>query len=67
VLFSWALGAFLASYIILGEAGKYAIPSISSWIAVELSTAAVQFTAFGALLGLLHRRRLAPNAARATA
>src|SRR2546427_6598813 len=35
VKFSWALGGFLASYIVLGEAGKYAIPSIASWIAVE--------------------------------
>ena len=26
VKFSWALGGFLASYIVLGEAGKYAIP-----------------------------------------
>lgn len=57
LLFSWAVGGFLASYIVLGEAGKYAIPSIPSWIAVELSAAFAQFTIFGALLGLLHRRR----------
>lgn len=56
VRFSWALGGFLASYIVLGEAGKYAIPSLSSWIAVEGSVAFVQFTAFGVLLGLIHRR-----------
>lgn len=55
IVFSWALGGFLASYIVLGEAGKYAIPSIPSWIAVEASTALVQFTVFGALLGLIHR------------
>jgi hypothetical protein len=67
LIFSWFLGAFLASYIVLGEAGKYAIPSIGSWIAVELSTAAVQFTVFGTLLGLLHRRHFAPNAATARA
>jgi hypothetical protein len=30
VIFSCALGGFLASYIVLGEAGKYAIPSIGS-------------------------------------
>ena len=59
LVFSWALGGFLASYIVLGEAGKYAIPSISSWLAVELSTAALQFTLFGVLLGLLHRRSVA--------
>jgi UDP-N-acetylmuramyl pentapeptide phosphotransferase/UDP-N-acetylglucosamine-1-phosphate transferase len=61
LLFSWALGGFLASYIVLGEAGKYAVPSLSSWIVVELSVAAVQYTLFGLLLGLLHRRSLAPN------
>ena len=59
IVFSWALGAFLASYIVLGEAGKYAIPSIPSWIAVEASTAFVQYTLFGAALGWLHRRDLA--------
>ena len=56
VKFSWALGGFLASYIVLGEAGKYAIPSIPSWIAVEGSVAFVQYTLFGLLLGLIHRR-----------
>jgi hypothetical protein len=55
IAFSWALGAFLASYIVLGEAGKYAIPSIPSWIAVEGSAAFVQYTVFGAWLGLIHR------------
>lgn len=60
LLFSWALGGFLASYIVLGEAGKYAIPSVLSWIAVESSAAAVQFTFFGVLLGLLHRRSGVP-------
>ena len=55
VKFSWALGGFLASYIVLGEAGKYAIPSIASWIAVEGSVAFVQYTLFGVLLGLIHR------------
>ncbi len=67
LFFSWALGGFLASYIVLGEAGKYAIPSIGSWIAVELSTAAVQYTLFGLLLGLLHRRSVAPNSVPARA
>ena len=53
--FSWLIGGFLASYIVLGEVGKYAIPSVPSWIAVELSTAFVQYTVFGVLLGLIHR------------
>ena len=57
VKFSWALGGFLASYVVLGEAGKYAIPSIASWIAVEGSVAFVQYTLFGVLLGLIHRHR----------
>jgi hypothetical protein len=61
VAFSWALGGFLASYIVLGEAGKYAIPSIPSWIAVEGSVALVQYTLFGVWLGLIHRT---PAAAR---
>lgn len=56
IAFAWAIGGFLASYIALGEAGKYSIPSIPSWLAVEASVALVQFTVFGALLGLLHRR-----------
>lgn len=61
--FSWLIGGFLASYIVLGEVGKYAIPSVSSWIGVELSAAFVQYTLFGVGLGLVHR----PTAARAAA
>jgi hypothetical protein len=56
IVFSCTVGAFLASYIVLGEAGKYSIPSVGSWVAVEGSAAAVQFILFGVLLGLLHRR-----------
>ena len=56
VAFSLTIGAFLASYIVLGEVGKYAVPSVSSWIGVELSAALVQYAVFGVLLGLLHRR-----------
>jgi hypothetical protein len=56
LLFSWAIGVFLSSYIVLGEAGKYAIPSIPSWVVVETSSSFVQFTVFGAILGWLHRR-----------
>ncbi|MSR07049.1 MAG: hypothetical protein EXR93_08300 [Gemmatimonadetes bacterium] len=56
LVFSWTIGGFLASYIVLAEAGKYMIPSIPSWILVEGSAAAAQFTIFGLLLGLLHRR-----------
>lgn len=56
VRFSWMLGGFLASYIVLGEAGKYAIPSIPAWVAVEGVAAFVQYTLFGVMLGLIHRR-----------
>jgi hypothetical protein len=59
VWFSWAIGGFLASYIALGEAGKYDVPSIPAWIAVEAVAAFAQFTVFGVLLGLVHRERAA--------
>jgi len=59
VLFALAIGVFLASYIALAEAGKYAVPSIPSWIVVESGTALVQFGVFGVLLGLIHRPRSA--------
>ena len=62
LVFSWAIGGFLASYIALGEAGKYAIPSIPSWFAVETAVAAVQYSVFGALLGLIHRPSATPSA-----
>ena len=55
LVFSWAIGGFLASYIVGAEAGKYAIPSIPSWFVVETAVAAVQYSVFGALLGLIHR------------
>lgn len=59
IVFSWLIGGFLASYIVLGEAGKYAIPSVSSWIAVESGAAFVQYTLFGVWLGLIHHSRAA--------
>jgi hypothetical protein len=63
VVFSCTLGAFLGSYIVLAEAGKYAIPALGSWIAVEGAATAVQFVVFGMLLGLIHRRQAALGAA----
>ena len=53
---SWLLGAFLVSYIALAEAAKYAVPSVSSWIGVELLAGAVQFTLAGVLLWQAHLR-----------
>lgn len=67
IAFSWMIGGFLASYIVLGEAGKYAIPSVPAWIAVEASAAFVQYTLFGVWLGLIHRVPRAPRLAGATA
>ncbi len=54
--FSWLMGAYLASYIALAEAAKYSVPSITSWMTVELSASAIQFTLFGILLHLVVRR-----------
>ena len=54
--FSWFLGAFLASYIVLGESGKYVVPSIAAWIRVEFLAAVAQFTVFGVLLGMVHKK-----------
>jgi hypothetical protein len=57
LVFSWALGGFLAAYMVFALAGEYAVPSIPAWIGVEGSVAAVQYTVFGVLLGLLHRKK----------
>lgn len=56
IRFAWLMGAFLVSYIGLAEAGKYAVPAIGLWLAVETVAGFLQFTLFGLLLGLLHRR-----------
>lgn len=53
--FAWLAGAFLVSYIALGEAGKYTVPGIRSWIGVEVAAGFVQFTFYGILLGLVYR------------
>jgi len=59
IRFAWLFGAFLVSYIALAEAGKYNIPSVASWFAVEAGVGAVQFTLAGLILRLVHRKRLA--------
>ncbi len=53
---AWLLGGFLTSYMALAEAGKYSVPNIGSWIAVETLVSAVQFTLIGGFLWLAHRR-----------
>ncbi len=35
VKLAWLFGLFLVSYIALAEAGKYSVPNVTSWIAVE--------------------------------
>ncbi len=55
--FSWLMGAFLVSYTAFGEAAKYMVPSVASWIAVELGVGLVQYTVFGLLLGLVYHKR----------
>jgi hypothetical protein len=57
VRFAWLAGTILVSYIALGEAGKYTVPSVPSWLAVEIGAGFAQFTAFGLLLGAIHRER----------
>ncbi len=54
VRFTWLFGAFLVSYIALGEAAKYSVPSIPAWIAVETGVGFVQYTLAGLFLGLAH-------------
>jgi len=55
VKFAWLAGAFLVSYIALGEAGKYSVPAVVPWIAVETIAGIVQFTFYGVLLGFVYR------------
>lgn len=63
VLFAWLLGGILVSYEALAEAAKYSVPSVASWIAVEVAAGFVQFTLYGVLLGWVHRARV-PQPAR---
>ena len=63
VFFAWLVGSILVSYEALAEAAKYNVPSVASWIAVEVAAGFVQFTLYGALLGWVYRARL-PQAAR---
>lgn len=58
VLFAWGVGGILVSYEALAEAAKYSVPSVASWIAVELAAGFVQFTLYGVLLGWVHRARV---------
>jgi len=55
VRFGWLTGGFLVSYIAWGEAAKYVVPAIGSWIAVEVIAGFAQFTLYGLLLGFVYR------------
>lgn len=54
LLMAWAFGAFLASYMAFGLAGELKVPSVASWITVELLAALVQFTLIGLALWAAH-------------
>ncbi|WIY25492.1 hypothetical protein [Parasedimentitalea psychrophila] len=56
ITISLGFGLFLASYIVLTEPAKYAVPSILDWIKIEATASAVQFGVFGILLGWIHRK-----------
>ncbi len=50
MLFAWATGLILVSYLALVEPAKYAVPSIEEWLAVEAGAGFVQFSLFGLAL-----------------
>src|SRR2546421_4315348 len=62
VCFAWLVGGILVSYEALAEAGKYTVPALGSWIAVELGAGGVEVSPFRRPLGLGHRARV-PQAA----
>src|SRR2546425_9302313 len=64
VFFAWLVGGILVSYEALAEAGKYNVPGVGSWIAVELGAGGVQFTLYWAPLGLGHPAGVPPAAQR---
>lgn len=49
--FGLLAGAFLVSYQAFVEPAKYAAPSYSEWMLVELCAGFVQFSLFGLILG----------------
>ncbi len=54
VMVALAFGAFLASYMAFGLAGELKVPSVASWITVELVAALVQFALIGMALWAAH-------------
>src|SRR3989440_8629072 len=51
VCFAWLVGGILVSYEALAEAGKYTVPALGSWIAVEAAAGRVEVTLFRGLVG----------------
>lgn len=56
VAVSLAFGLFLATYIAIVEPSKFAVPSISAWLMIEGLASLIQFSLFGVILGLIHRK-----------
>jgi len=48
------MGIFLGTYLSLAEAGKYMVPSVWEWIAVEGSLSMIQFALVGVALGFIN-------------
>jgi hypothetical protein len=57
VKFAWLFGAFLVSYIGLGQAGENTVPNVATWVGVEALVGFLQFTLAGGLLRLVHKGR----------
>ncbi len=53
---SLAFGLFLIAYIAIVEPSKYAVPSISAWFLIEGPVGLIQFSVFGIILGLIHKK-----------
>lgn len=53
---AFVFGLFLATYIVIVEPSKYAVPSITNWMMVEGIASFIQFSLFGLALGYVHQR-----------
>ncbi|PRX57398.1 hypothetical protein [Flagellimonas meridianipacifica] len=54
--YGFLMSLLFVSYPAFTEAGKYKVPDIVSWIAVEGTVGLIQFCLFGILLGTMHSR-----------
>lgn len=53
--FGLLTGMFFVSYPVLAEPAKYAVPSITAWMLVEVVAGFFQFSLFGLALGWIQR------------